>query len=141
MERVNLPYEFQRRRDLIRLYLELTHKELLKRIKDRARLAFEVRIIRIISLIRGVIYETIKRENEALFYIVSTKQYKDTEKRIILDKKTSEFIKNVEKILPELENLIKTGKSEFGFDDSDVKEVEEIKAFISKLKTLGYIEL
>jgi len=88
-----------------------------------------------------VIYETIKRENEALFYIVSTKQYKDTEKRIILDKKTSEFIKNVEKILPELENLIKTGKSEFGFDDSDVKEVEEIKAFISKLKTLGYIEL
>ena len=167
MERLNLPYDLQRRADIVRELLKELKREVQRRVEinytelediqkqlhtltlkaiqeERHKKLVEAfiwdSIYRISLTVQFVEIELSKRINAKLskdFAEVYTREHLNRELK--LSKQVAEFVNDVLRVAPEIEKLLRIGKDEFGFTDEDLQQWKESVAFLEHLRRLGYV--
>ena len=139
MNRISIPFELQRRRDLVIRYLRRINRELYRRLQQKFELSIEVKLIEIITIIRSVIFEAIERQNAEIQRTLIDLEQTDYYRPLRLDPQVSEFVKELERILPQVRRLFVEGREIMGATQDDIRRVDEYINFVRKLRQEGYV--
>ena len=138
-DRIELPYELQRRADIIKLLTTSVRKDAEIRAREAEERQLWERIRRVIELIRSVINEAIQRQNDEIVKTLIAEETDETLKPLKLGDDARVFVDQAIRIYRELLRSPDLLKSELGMDDNDIRRMRNELKFLESLKSEKYI--
>ena len=167
MRRLNLPFDLQRRADIVKALLKQLREEIQRRIEinfqeltevskyldnliqkeqqreEHERLVKEfiwITISKISLTVQIVQIELQKRINSKLSQeLLDVQNAEHKQYRLRLSSQVKEFLDHFLKVAPEIEKLLDVGKDVFGFDDDDKKRFKEMVDYVKRLYNYKYV--
>ena len=136
-----IPFELQRRRDLVLRYLRRINRSLYKRLQRRAEALIEVRTIQVITILRTVLFEVQRRIDDWVAQGLYGPEDEEQERMLRLDKDTTDVILQAERALQMIEERMGEMVEFFGWEEAEKESVRQYLTFLRKLREEGYLHI
>lgn len=138
-ERISIPFELQRRADLVRRYLFRINKSVYERLKRQTEALIQVRMLQLIAILRYILQEVLTRIDDHFARGLYGAEDEEQERMLRLDKDTTDVITQTERALRLIEQHLPELADFFGWEEAEKESVREYLKFLGKLREEGYL--